>query len=119
MADQIPCVTEQSGALAAENVRKKLQEEFSNAGINYKYLTKKLVEELESHEIKVFSSEHGIKYSKKLIAWKIRQEARKDAHKLLDHYPADRQEIDFSGSLMAAVATYLSAQKNLSTTKKG
>jgi hypothetical protein len=59
--------------------------------ISASYLARKLHEELEACETKCFlDKENGeIIYSKPLIAWDIRQEARKDTHKLLGHYPKD------------------------------
>lgn len=45
-----------------------------------------------------------ILYSKKLIAWEIRQKARQDAHKLRGDYPAEKHDLDISSeSVMAMV----------------
>jgi hypothetical protein len=32
-------------------------------------------------------------YSKELTNWKVREDARRDAHTLLCHYPPERQEV--------------------------
>ncbi len=77
---------------AAETARQKLLNSLSYQGIDAVLLANKLKEELNADETKVFSGKEGLLYSTPLTAWKVRQEARKDAHKLLDHYPADRQE---------------------------
>lgn len=85
---------------AADAAHKKVVEALESKGITLAFLAEKLLDELEAHETKVF---HGTKtqtdskgnefstpeiiYSKPLISWKTRQEARKDAHKLLNHYP--------------------------------
>ncbi|MFH2076766.1 MAG: hypothetical protein ABIJ57_15735 [Pseudomonadota bacterium] len=45
------------------------------------------------------------------INWKVRQEARRDAEAHLGIKPAEKVEHDLSGSLMAAVAAYLSGKK--------
>jgi hypothetical protein len=76
-----------------------IAEAMSSHGITPDKLARKLSEELEAHEQKVFLSDSRVKYSKKLIAWKIRQEARKDAHKLLGHYPTERHDVNVSGVL--------------------
>ena len=68
-------------------------------GIDAGYLAGKLKEELEATEVRVFNGQGGIAYSDPLIAWKIRQEARKDAHKLLDQYPTERKEVTHKGRL--------------------
>ena len=66
-------------------------------GIDITYLTKKLKKELNAKEQKVFNDKGEIVYSDKMITWKTRQEARKDAHKLRGDYPAERKEL--SGKL--------------------
>jgi len=67
-----------------------LIEAFENEGITLKYLTKKLKRELNAKET-----------TDKRIAWKIRQEARKDAHKLRGDYPVERT--DLSGEITLRV----------------
>jgi hypothetical protein len=62
-------------------------------GITPLYLARKLKAELNAKEVKVFNDkEDGIVYSKALPAWNIRQKARMDAHKLMNHYPAEKHE---------------------------
>lgn len=93
--DGIPTVLSNSPecAKAAEKARQKLLDSLINHGIDSEYLAEKLKKELEADETKVFCGKDGIVYSEPLIAWKVRQEARKDAHKLLDHYP--HGDLDF------------------------
>lgn len=62
---------------------------FKGVGITPEYLAKKIKEELEAEETKVFSGPKGVVYSKNMIAWQIRQRARQDAHKLMGDYPAE------------------------------
>jgi hypothetical protein len=75
--------------------RRAIFEPFLEAeGITPAYLAKKLKEELESTEIKVFNDkENGIVYSKPLIAWDVRQRARVDSHKLRGDYPAEKLDL--------------------------
>ena len=63
-------------------------------GITPSYLAKKLKSEINSKEIKSFQSKGKVIYSKGLDALDIQQRARMDAHKLLDHYPAERHKIE-------------------------
>ncbi len=70
-------------------------------------LMRKLDEELEAHETKVFNDkESGIVYSEPLIAWKIRQEARRDAEAHLGIKPADKQEVEHSGNIIFEIVDY-------------
>ena len=94
--DGIPTVLANSPecAKAAEKARQKLLDALEIKGIDSEFLSNKLKEELEADEIKVFCGKDGIVYSEPLIAWKVRQEARKDAHKLLDHYPHGNLDLD-------------------------
>ncbi len=62
-------------------------------GLTPTYLARKLVEELEATTVRAFNSNGKVIYSKPLVAWDIRQEARKDAHKLRNHYPAVKAEL--------------------------
>jgi len=61
-------------------------------GIGKSYLAQKLKKELNAKETKVFNDKGELIYSDNLVAWKIRQEARKDAHKLRGDYPAEKRE---------------------------
>lgn len=76
----------QVAADAARLVVDETREEMESQGITLKYLVKKLKEELSAQ-------------SKGETAWHIRQGARKDAHRLLDHYPAERHKHTVEGSL--------------------
>jgi len=73
-------------------------------GITPEMLARKLREELEAEEEKVFSDKDGIKYSKKMVAWQTRQRARIDAHRLLSHYPAEK--VDLGGDLTIEIVKF-------------
>jgi hypothetical protein len=62
-------------------------------GITVSYLARKLKAELNAKETKVFHHEGQVVYSDPLIAWGVRQEARKDAHALRGDYPPEKKEI--------------------------
>jgi hypothetical protein len=62
-------------------------------GITISYLARKLKAELNAKETKVFHHEGEIAYSDPLVAWGIRQEARKDAHALRGDYPPEKKEV--------------------------
>lgn len=65
--------------------------------IDAERLADKLNKELEADET-IFAKIGGkITDKKNVIAWKTRQEARKDAHKLRGDYPAEKREL--SGKL--------------------
>jgi len=80
-----------------------LGERLDQAGITADYLIKKLQEELDAEFERVFCTKEGkIKYSKKMINWSTRQEARKDAHKLRKDYPVEKTETELGGLIMLA-----------------
>jgi len=62
-------------------------------GITLSYLARKLKAELNAKETKVFHNEGQVVYSDPLIAWGIRQGARKDAHALRGDYPPEKKEL--------------------------
>ena len=69
----------------------KLQK-FDQHGITEDYLLGKLKEELEAdEEVQRRISKKEVK-TIKVPLWKIRQDARKDAHKLKGDYPAEKHE---------------------------
>ena len=70
-----------------------MSQALGNEKITPTYLAKKLKRELNAKEIKAFHGKDGIEYSNKLVAWSVRQKARQDAHKLLNHYPAEKFEM--------------------------
>jgi len=74
-----------------------LNKAMEGEGITPESLAKQLKSELEATEVRVFNAQGEVIYSADLPAHKIRQEARKDAHRLRGDYPAERKEI--SGSL--------------------
>ncbi|MHA1305375.1 MAG: hypothetical protein ACTSPI_16875 [Candidatus Heimdallarchaeaceae archaeon] len=72
-----------------KDIENPLDKCLEKQGITAEYLAEKLKEELEAKE------------KGKGIAWKIRQEARKDAHKLRGDYPVERT--DLSGEITLKV----------------
>ena len=91
-----------------------LQDTFKKHGITKILLAEKLKDELEAKEQKVFHGSDGkIKYSKKMIAWQVRQKARQDAHKLMSHYPSEKLDLNhgLSGNMMAIVADMLNKER--------
>lgn len=87
-------VTPESGAVAAEKAHQLVISALEKHGVTLDFLAEKLKRELCALETKVFSGKNGVVYSNPLIAWKVRQEARKDAHKLLGHYPQGDINLD-------------------------
>lgn len=72
----------------------RVQEALEAEGITPESLAKKLAEELDAHETKVFhNKDTGVVFSDPVIAWDIRQKARMDAQKLLGMYPAEKREL--------------------------
>ncbi len=57
------------------------------------YLAGKLKEELEAEDTKFFSDKGKVISQVNVIAWDVRQRARKDAHELRGDYPAKKTEI--------------------------
>jgi len=107
-----PIMTPEGSKEFMDDLRKRSLRAARKHKITIDRLFKKLNEELEAHETKVFNDkENGLVYSEPLIAWKVRQEARRDAEAHLGIKPAEKVEHDLSGSLMAAVAAYLSGKK--------
>ena len=76
-----------------------LDEAMQAEGITPESLARQLKAELEATEERVFNDKGAMLYSKALPAHKVRQEARKDAHRLRGDYPAERKEITGSLSL--------------------
>ncbi len=83
---------------------------FEKEGITPEYLAKKLKKELNAKKIETFKGtvvnvvpsddpdepdmieSDEVIYSKPMVAWDVRQKARQDAHKLLNHYPPEKRE---------------------------
>lgn len=63
---------------AAREAHSKLISALNSRGIDVEYYASKLKAELEANETKVFHGTDGLVYSDDLIAWKVRQEARRD-----------------------------------------
>lgn len=80
-----------------EAYMRPIEEALNGSGITPEYLAKKLNEELNAEEPRVVQGTGDLAgefiYSEPMIAWRIRQRARMDAHKLLGHYPAEKREI--------------------------
>jgi hypothetical protein len=99
-------------AVTLEDTLRHLKDEFQEAlkaeGITPALMAKKLREELDATEIKVFFDKNAGKIvygKKKLIAWNVRQKARLDVQRLLNLYPeegdAGTSHPDMSGYLAA------------------
>ena len=73
----------------------KFPDVLEDAGITDELLAESLYDELHAHEQKAtYDKDAGrFFYSKKMIAWSVRQKARIDAHKLKNQYPAEKREI--------------------------
>jgi ferritin-like protein len=84
-----------AGQAALRQVRKETIERLAKKGIDEDLLAQKLLEELSAtHQSVFYDSKRGqIQYSDQLITWKIRQNARMDAQKLLDLYPAEKHSL--------------------------
>jgi len=66
-----------------------MEKEFSG-----EFLIEKLREELEAKETKFFAHEGHVNDKRDVIAWRVRQIARQDAHRLRGDYPAEKHEIE-------------------------
>lgn len=62
-------------------------------GITPAYLAKKLKEELEAEETKMFAHQGEIISKENVIDWTTRQRARQDAHKLRGDYPNEKIDL--------------------------
>lgn len=87
-------ITPESGGEAAEKARQAVVSALERQDITLDYLAEKLKDELEAHEVKVFNHLGEVVISQPLVAWKVRQEARKDAHKLRGDYPQGEINLD-------------------------
>ena len=69
---------------------------FKKHDITCDYLAKKLKSELNAKETKaqIPKGSKEFAYSKKMVAWDVRQKARQDAHKLRGDYPAEKVDLD-------------------------
>jgi len=85
---------------AACNEKLDFIDDLDNEGLTSEYLAKKLKKELNAKETKaqIPKGEKEFSYSKRMIAWDIRQKARQDAHKLRGDYPAEK--VEHSGSIV-------------------
>lgn len=95
--------------------------EIISQGVTAELLRDKLLEELEATEIKaqIPKGQSKFVYSKPLPDMKIRQDARKDAHKLEGHYPAEKFEGELTlPNAMALTADYLTGKARNKPKKK-
>ena len=84
---------QEAGKEAAQEIQNENATELDKRGITLDYLADELYAELNACETKVFLTKKGkLVYSKDLVLWKIRQDARIDAHKLRGDYPAEKRE---------------------------
>ena len=72
-----------------------MRKAMESCGITKQFLAGLLLEAMKATKTIVFLDQKSgsILYSKDLINWKVREDARRDAHKLLAHYPPERQEL--------------------------
>ena len=97
MATKIPQDKLPTKEEALQGLGNPMIKHLEDHGITLDYLSDKLHKELEAGEQKAFNAKGTIIYSNTTEAWKTRQEARKDAHKLRGDYPAEKREL--SGKL--------------------
>ena len=76
-----------------ETLTAPLVQVLDKEGITPSYLAKKIKAELEATEDRVFCHRGEVITSEPRIAWDVRQRARQDAHRLLNHYPAEKHEV--------------------------
>lgn len=97
---------------AVEAIGNPIHEAMVSCGITPEILAKKLSEELEAEET-VFAKFQGkIMDQTDVIAWKVRQEARKDAHRLFGHYPAERHDVNVDGEINVNIVKYSDSDFN-------
>ncbi len=86
-------------------------------GITDEFIARKLKEEMEATVVTPFKAtverynpdtqetvkKTKIVYSRKMVAWDVRQRARVDAQKLLDLYPAEKAPVGGDGLLFGAL----------------
>ena len=84
----------EQGKKVLESLNSPIVQALSDQGITPTYLAKLLKDELKAKQIKVFQDKGKVIYSDPIEALDIQQRARMDAHKLLDHYPKEKIEIE-------------------------
>lgn len=77
-----------------EAITNPIHEAMQLHGITPDYLAKKLEEELEAEETKLFAFRGEIIGERNLTDWGTRQRARIDAHKLRGDYPAEEHKLN-------------------------
>ena len=77
-----------------KNLNSPIIQALNDQGITPSYLAEKLKEELNAKQTKVFQHQGEVIYSADIPALEIQQRARMDAHKLLDHYPKEKIEVE-------------------------
>ena len=92
--DAVEVVTE-CGKMAEMIFDAPMKKAMASCGITKEFLAEKLNEALDATKCTVFLDQKTgkILYSKDLVYWKVREDARRDAHTLLRHYPPERQEV--------------------------
>ncbi len=76
-------ITPESGEQAATKALEKLRQAVLARGIDEEKIARKLDEELEAEETKFFQHNGEVIEQHDVIAWRIRQEARRDAQRIL------------------------------------
>lgn len=110
MSEEKP-LTDKEKLLATLN-QSPIAKSLTDKGITPDYLATLLQDELTATDVKIFQYKGQIVKSDPLPALEIRQRARIDAHKLMDHYPAERHQVD--SNLTVEVIDY----KNLGEKKE-
>ena len=79
-----------------EAILRPIDTAFKKEGLTPTYLAKLLKEETQACKTKTYhiKGTRIVVYSQPLIDWKTRQEARKDAHQIMGHYPVTKHKVD-------------------------
>ena len=82
------------GKKVLESLNSPIVQALNDQGITPSYLAELLRKELNAKQIKVFQHQGEVIYSGEVPALEIQQRARMDAHKLMDHYPKEKIEVE-------------------------
>jgi hypothetical protein len=95
IGEVVEVLPELSNDVATMIYEAPMEKAMATSGITRQFLASLLKEAMEATQCTVFLDQKtgDILYSKELINWKVREDARRDAHTLLNHYPPERQEV--------------------------
>lgn len=88
----------------SKSLNSPIVEALNNEGITPSYLAKLLRKELKAKEKKVFAFQGKVVDILDVPALDVQQKARQDAHKLLDHYPSERHQVE--GEIKIEIVDY-------------